>query len=38
MNQFSIIKIYKIFTQQDTNSIQGPIDYEPGDTGTDPGT
>ena len=39
MNQFNIIKIYTIFTQQqDTNSIQVPIDYKPGDTGTYPGT
>ena len=32
MNQFNIIKIYTIFTQQDTNSIQVSIDYNPGDT------
>ena len=39
MNQFNVIKIYKIFTQQqDTNSIQVLIDYKPGDTGTYPGT
>ena len=39
MNQFNIIKIYTIFTQQqDTNSIQVLIDYKPGDTGTYPGT
>ena len=39
MNQFNIIKIYTIPTQQqDTNSIQVPIDYNPGDTGTYPGT
>ena len=38
MNQFNIIKIYKIFTQQQgTNSIQVPIDYKPGDIGTYPG-
>ena len=38
MKQFNIIKIYTIFTQQqDTNSIQVPIDYKPGDTGTYPG-
>ena len=38
MNQFNIIKIYKIFTQQHgTNSIQVPIDYKPGDIGTYPG-
>ena len=38
MNQFNMIKIYTIFTQQqDTNSIQVPIDYKPGDTGTYPG-
>ena len=31
MNQFDIIKIYTVFTQQqDTNSIQVPIDYKPG--------
>ena len=30
MNQFNIIKICTIFTQQqDTNSIQVPIDYKP---------
>ena len=30
MNQFNVIKIYTIFTQQqDTNSIQVPIDYKP---------
>ena len=35
MNQFNIIKTYTIFTQQqDTNSIQVPIDYKPGDAGT----
>ena len=39
MNQFNIIKIYAISTQQqDTNSIQVPIDYNPGDTGTYSGT
>ena len=39
MNQFNIIKIYTIFTQQqDANSIQVLIDYKPGDTGTYPGT
>ena len=39
MNQFNIIKIYEIFTQeQDTNSIQVPTDYKPGDTGTNTGT
>ena len=39
MNQFNIIKIYIIFTQQqDTNSIQVIIEYELGDTGTYPGT
>ena len=38
MNQFNRIKIYTIFTQQqDTNSIQVPIDYKPGDSGTCPG-
>ena len=35
MNQLKTIKIYTIFTQQqDTNSVQIPIDYKPGDTGT----
>ena len=30
MNRFNIIKIYTIFTQQqDTNSVQVPIDYKP---------
>ena len=30
MSQFNIIKLYTIFTQQqDTNSIQVPIDYNP---------
>ena len=39
MNQFNIITNYTIFTQQqDTNSIQVPIDYKPGDTGTYSGT
>ena len=39
MDQFNIIKIYTIFTQQqDTNGIQVPIEYKPGDTGTHPGT
>ena len=39
MNQFFIIKIYTIFTQQqDTNSIQVPIDYTLGDTGMYSGT
>ena len=39
MKQFNIIKIYTVFTQeQDTNSIQVPIDSKPGDTGTYPGT
>ena len=34
MNQFNIMKIYIVFTQQQhTNSIQIPIDYKPGDTG-----
>ena len=37
-SQFNIIKFYIIFTQQqDTNSIQVPIDYKPDDTGTYPG-
>ena len=32
MNQFNTIKIYTIFTQQqDTNSIQVPIDYKSGE-------
>ena len=36
MNQFNIIKMYTVFTQQQgTNSIQVPKDYKPGDTGTD---
>ena len=35
MNQFNIIKIYTIFTQQqDTNTIQVSIDYKLGDTET----
>ena len=35
LNQFNIIKIYTVFTQQqDTNTIQVPIDYKPGDAGT----
>ena len=39
MNQFNIIKIYPIFIQQqDTNSIQVPIDCKLGDTGTYPET
>ena len=29
-----MIKIYTIFTQQDTNSVQVPIDYKPGNTET----
>ena len=38
-NQFNITKIYIIVTQQwDTNSIQVPIDYKVGDTGTYAGT
>jgi len=38
MNQFNIIKIYMIVTQQqDTNSIQVPMDYKPGNTVTYPG-
>ena len=38
-NQFNIIKIYTIFTQQqDTNSIRVLMDYKPGDTGTYTGT
>ena len=39
MNQFNITNIYTIFTQeQNTNFIQVPIDYKPGDTGTYPET
>ena len=39
MSQFTIIKIYTIFTQQQgTNCIEVPIDYTPGDPGTYPGT
>ena len=39
MNQFNIIKIYTIFTQQqDTNSIQVSINYKLEDTGSYPGT
>ena len=39
MDPFNITKIYTVFTtQQDTNSIQIPTDYRPGDTGTYPGT
>ena len=39
MNQFNIIKIYRIYTQQyGTNSIHIPIDYKLGDTGSHPGT
>ena len=35
MDQFDIIKIYTVFTQQqDTDSIQVPIDCKLGDTGT----
>ena len=37
MNKFSTIKIYTIFTQQNTNSILLPIDYKLGDTETYPG-
>ena len=38
MNELNIIKIYSVFTQQqDTNSIQVPIDYKLGDTETYPG-
>ena len=38
VNQFNIIKIYPVFTQQqDTNCIQVPRDYKPGNTGTYPG-
>ena len=38
MNQFEIIKIYTVFTQQqDTNSTPVPIDYKLGDPGTYPG-
>ena len=39
MNQFSMIKMYTVLTQQqDTNSIQVPTDYKLEDTGTYPGT
>ena len=39
MNQFNMIKIYTIFTQQqDKNSIQVPIGDKLGDTGIYPGT
>ena len=39
MNQFNTIKIYTVFTQQqDTSSIQVPIDYKPGDSETYPET
>ena len=39
MNQFNIIKIYTILTQEeDTNSVQVPIDYKLGDSRTYPGT
>ena len=39
MNQFEIIKIYTVFTQQqDTNSTPVPIDYKLGDPGTYPGS
>ena len=39
MNQFNVIKVYKIFTHhQDTNSIQVPIDYKSGVIETYPGT
>ena len=39
MNHFNIIKIYTVFTQQQsTNSTQVPINYKLGDTGTYPGT
>ena len=38
MNQFNIIKIYTIFTQQlGTSYIQAPIDYKLADTRTYPG-
>ena len=37
MTLFNTIKIYTIFTQQyNTDSIQIPIDYKPGDTGAYP--
>ena len=39
MNQFNIIKIYTILTQEeDSNSVQVPIDYKLGDSRTYPGT
>ena len=34
MNQLNIIKMHTIFTQQDTHSVQVPIDYKPGNTET----
>ena len=33
-NQYNRIRVYTIFTQQDTNSTQVPTDYKAGDTGT----
>ena len=39
MNQFNIIETDTIFTQQqDTNSIQVPVDFKLGDPGTYPTT
>ena len=39
MNQFNIIKIYTVLTQEeDTNSVQVPTDYKLGNTRTYPGT
>ena len=38
MNQFNRIKIYTNFSYNNRIQIQVPIDYEPGDTGTYPGT
>ena len=35
MNQFNVVKIYTVFTQQQRiNSVQIPKDYKPGDNGT----
>ena len=39
VDQFNIIKIYIIFTQQhDPNSVQLPRDHKPGDNEAYPGT
>ena len=38
MNQFNIIKIYTVFSQQQgTNSVRVPVDHKQGDTETYPG-